>query len=66
MTQQGSSFNLEEIKTILSLIGASGATQHFTQKMHHHILSISKVFGASNDRPVDGMLLNIRNKLLPL
>jgi hypothetical protein len=48
---------LEEIlMTILSLIGASGATQHFTQKMHHQILLISKVSGASNDRPVDGTL----------
>jgi hypothetical protein len=34
MTPQETSFNLEEIKPEMSLIGAAGATQHFTKKMH--------------------------------
>jgi hypothetical protein len=51
------SFNLEEIKPKMGLIGASGATQDSTQKTHHQKSPTSKVFGASNDRPVDGSLI---------
>jgi hypothetical protein len=54
MAPQESLFNLEEIKPNMGLVGAPGATQDFTQKMHHQKCSTSKVFGASNDRPVDG------------
>ncbi len=52
------SIDREEIKTKISSIGALGATQHLSQKMHHQILPISKVFLASNDRPVDGNLVH--------
>jgi hypothetical protein len=54
MATQDSSFNLEEIKIKMNLIGASGATQDSTQEKHNQKCSTSKVFGASNDRPVDG------------
>jgi hypothetical protein len=50
MAPQQSSFNLEEIKTKICLIGAPGAIQNTHDQEH----STSKVFGDSNDRPVDG------------
>ncbi len=35
-------------------MATSGATQDSTQEKHNQKCSTSKVFGASNDRPVDG------------
>jgi hypothetical protein len=54
MVPYESSFKYEGVKTKIGSIGALGATHHPTEKMHHQILPISKVFVASNDRPVDG------------
>jgi hypothetical protein len=51
-----STFNYEDNETKTGSIGALGATQHLTEKMHHQISSTSKVFVASNDSPPDGIL----------
>jgi hypothetical protein len=59
MSPYESSFKYEDVKTKNGSIGALGATQHPTEKMHHQILSISKVFVASNDRPVDGSFVAV-------
>jgi hypothetical protein len=56
MSWHESSFNFEDLETKMSSIRPPGPTHHFTQKMHPWIISISKVFGASNDRPSDGTL----------
>jgi hypothetical protein len=66
MAPYESSFKYEDVKTKIGSIGALGATHHPTEKMHHQILPISKVFVASNDRPVDGIFLILNYLLLSL